>query len=44
MADKKYKYQCTVCGEVVELDEPMPADYVCPVCGVDASMFVEVND
>lgn len=44
MDDKKYKYQCTVCGEVVELDEPMPDDYICPICGVDASQFVEVKD
>lgn len=44
MPEKKYKYQCTVCGEIVELDEPMPDDFVCPVCGVDASMFVEVDE
>lgn len=44
MDEKKYKYQCTCCGEVVELDEPMTSDFVCPVCGVDSSLFVEKND
>lgn len=33
------KYQCTVCGEVIE-SETMPE--VCPVCGVDT--FVELDD
>ena len=33
------KYQCTVCGEVIESDT-MPE--VCPVCGVDT--FVELDD
>lgn len=42
--DKKYKYQCVVCGTVVELDEPMPVEYYCPVCGVESAMFVELKD
>ena len=33
------KYQCTVCGEVIESDT-MPE--VCPVCGVDT--FVELDE
>ena len=32
------RWVCKVCGFVYEGDE-LPADYKCPVCGVDASMF-----
>ena len=33
-------YVCTVCGYVYEGDlSQEPADYVCPVCGVDKSKF-----
>ena len=32
------KWVCKVCGFVYEGDA-LPADYKCPVCGVDASMF-----
>ena len=33
------KYQCTICGEVIESDT-MPE--VCPVCGVDT--FIELDE
>ena len=33
------KYQCTICGEVIE-SETMPE--VCPVCGVDT--FIELDE
>lgn len=33
------KYQCTICGEVIE-SETMPE--VCPVCGVDT--FIEIEE
>lgn len=32
------KWVCTVCGYVYEGDE-LPADYICPICGKDASFF-----
>ncbi len=38
---KKKKYVCEVCGHEHEGD--LPADFVCPVCGVDASHFKEVK-
>lgn len=31
---------CTVCGYVY-YGEELPADYVCPICSVDASLFVK---
>ncbi|HCL03591.1 MAG TPA: flavin reductase [Lachnoclostridium phytofermentans] len=31
-------YQCTVCGYIEETDE-LPDDFICPVCGKDASYF-----
>ena len=34
------KYVCEVCGYVYEGDN-LPEDFVCPLCGVDASHFVE---
>ncbi len=34
------KFVCTICGYVYEGDE-LPADYVCPVCGVGADQFEE---
>lgn len=37
------QWKCTVCGYVYEGDE-LPADYVCPICGKDASFFEEVTE
>lgn len=35
------KFKCDVCGYVVESDKDLPADFVCPVSGVDRSHFYE---
>ncbi len=41
---KKRRFQCDVCLYIVETDgEDLPADYVCPVCGVDRSHFHEID-
>ena len=45
MADKTYKFVCTVCGFEVEVDTPeLPEDFVCEVCGVGADMFEPVEE
>lgn len=45
MAEKTYKFVCTVCGYEVEVDTPeLPEDYVCPVCGVGPEMFELVEE
>lgn len=45
MADKTYKFVCTVCGLEVEVDTPeLPEDFVCEVCGVGADMFEPVEE
>lgn len=41
-AEKRYGWQCTVCGYIVEMDE-LPDDYECPVCGVGKEMFERVE-
>lgn len=38
---KKYKWKCTVCGEIIEGPEPPDT---CPVCGVGPEMFVKVEE
>lgn len=35
-------YRCRICGYVYE-DDPLPADFKCPICGVDAQMFEKVT-
>ena len=35
-------YVCDVCG--FEVEGPVPEDYICPVCGVDASHFHPKED
>ena len=37
------KWICTVCGYEYEGDT-LPADYTCPVCGVGADQFENVED
>ena len=37
------KFVCTVCGYVYEGDE-LPEDFECPLCGVGAAMFEEVDE
>ena len=36
------KYICEVCGYIHEGE--LPADFICPVCGVDATHFTEVKE
>lgn len=36
------KFKCDVCDYVVESEKDLPADFVCPVCGVDRSHFYEI--
>ena len=38
----KYKYVCDLCGYVIETDEELPDDFVCPLCGADRSHFTKV--
>lgn len=37
------KYVCEVCGYVYE-GEPLPADFVCPICGVGPDKFRRVEE
>lgn len=37
----KGKYECTVCGAIVELENDTDALPVCPVCGVETYEKVE---
>ena len=39
--NKIYKWRCTVCGEIVEGQEPPER---CPACGVSSEYFVKVKD
>ncbi len=41
-ATAKKKFRCTLCGYEYEGDE-LPADYVCPICGVGPELFEEVK-
>lgn len=34
-------YRCSVCGYILESDT-LPDDFICPVCGKDASYFVKL--
>lgn len=36
------KWICKVCGYVHE--GPLPEDFVCPLCGVDASEFEKAEE
>lgn len=36
------RFRCDVCGYVVETQTDLPADFTCPVCGVDRSHFKEI--
>ena len=45
MAEKTYKFVCTVCGYEVEVDTPeLPEDDTCPGCGVGPDQFELVED
>ena len=39
----KYKYVCDLCGYIIETDEELPADFVCPLCGADRTHFTKVD-
>lgn len=39
--EKTVGYRCTVCGYILESDT-LPDDFICPVCGKDASYFVKI--
>lgn len=40
---KLKKFKCDICGYVYE-GESLPADYVCPLCGVGAEHFTEISE
>ena len=40
---KKVSYVCQVCGYVYEGD-PLPDDFICPVCKQGADKFVRVEN
>ena len=38
---EKQGWRCTICGYIYEGD-PLPSDYICPLCGAPASAFEKV--
>jgi rubrerythrin len=36
------KWVCTLCGYVHE--GPLPDDFICPICGAGADVFVKQED
>lgn len=40
-AETKTGYRCSVCGYILESDT-LPPDFICPVCGKNASYFVKL--
>ncbi len=42
VSDDRTVWICTVCGFVYEGD-PLPDDYICPVCGATKEKFIRVN-
>lgn len=41
--ESKITWRCTVCGYVYDGD-PLPEDFVCPVCNAPASEFEKVEE
>ena len=41
--DKKTGYRCNICGYVYEGD-PLPPDFICPLCKHGAADFVKISD
>lgn len=39
----KRRYECQVCHYIAEVDGELPADFRCPVCGVDRTFFSEIT-
>ncbi len=45
MSEKQVKrYRCRLCGYEVTMEEDMPADYVCPICGASADDFELIDE
>lgn len=43
-APSKRRFECDVCHYIAETDgEDLPADYICPICGMDRSHFKEID-
>lgn len=40
--EKKVGWRCTICGYIYEGD-PLPADFVCPICNAPASVFEKIS-
>ena len=40
--EKKVGWKCSVCGYIYEGD-PLPADFICPICHQDSSVFVKIE-
>lgn len=41
-AGKMRRFQCDICGYIVETETDLPADFVCPMCGFDRTHFHEI--
>ncbi|WP_416325512.1 flavin reductase [[Eubacterium] hominis] len=39
---EKKGWRCTICGYIYEGD-PLPEDYICPVCGAPAAVFEKID-
>lgn len=39
---EKKGWRCTICGYIYEGD-PLPEDYICPVCGAPAAVFEKIE-
>lgn len=44
MEEKKVTWRCNVCGYTFEGPEELPADFVCPLCGVGPEHFEKVEE
>ncbi len=40
--NSKTVWRCLICGYEIETDE-LPADFKCPICGVDKEVFEKVE-
>ena len=43
MPEEKKVYRCEICGYEVEVEDELPEDFVCPLCGADRESFKEVK-
>ncbi len=37
------RYECDLCGYIVEVEGDLPADYICPICGADITHFHRIE-